>query len=313
MTVEAIDAHYYEDLSGFYRAIRPKPSAFVKGMKIGEIKMLADCLKFLDGSPPKTLREFAEKNDIPTWGWVVEVRGYTYHRAGWKFVQNTFLENLNHNYDRVGVVDADAKVPGKDNKMPAKDEKVPDKNAKAPGKGDKTPVKDVKPPEKDAKGPGKDDKTPVKDAKPSEKDAKAAEDLAQVEITIDKKEVYDRLKKDDVFDVYRPSPDGRNARSEFLGTVTVTEITDKGCIASHHPNSRKMELKKGDVVAQGFVPENKPLLDKVFLKSYQLYDGTVVPEVTLREAMYEQSRSVFRSCGFTTRRRLWTRRRAFSN
>jgi type IV pilus assembly protein PilM len=81
INVEGINALYTEDLIYFFKNIITLGNRLT-AMKPEERELLAKV------EEPQT------KDKLPSKGWVVEIRGYTYNYKGEKFVENTFVENL---------------------------------------------------------------------------------------------------------------------------------------------------------------------------------------------------------------------------
>lgn len=83
VSIEGISSRYTDDLSGFYRKIFEKDDK-LNGMDVEEKEKVV-----------KFVKNPGDMGDLPKKGWVVEIRGYTYHQNQWNFVEETFLENLN--------------------------------------------------------------------------------------------------------------------------------------------------------------------------------------------------------------------------
>jgi type IV pilus assembly protein PilM len=76
INIEGIDSEWSDDLTGFYKKLAAEKDNLFEGMDPTEKPLLAD--------PDK----------LPKSGWVVEIRGSTYHEDGSQFVVNTLVENL---------------------------------------------------------------------------------------------------------------------------------------------------------------------------------------------------------------------------
>jgi len=88
VSIEGISSRYTDDLSGFYRKIATKATQVDDGEK----------LKGMDLDEKKKIVTFAtsgDKTGLDMSGWVIEIRGYTYHEDNGSFVEEAFLENLN--------------------------------------------------------------------------------------------------------------------------------------------------------------------------------------------------------------------------
>jgi len=66
-------------------------------------KLVEDNARLIGIEEAKMVKAFAEskaaedkRGTIPKDGWVIEIRGYTYHKKGAFFVEHTFIENLKH-------------------------------------------------------------------------------------------------------------------------------------------------------------------------------------------------------------------------
>lgn len=82
ISVEGISAMYTEDLPSYFRNIHKLVPA-LRAMKEEEKQIVLDVAIKDEG-----------KEKLPAKAWVVEVRGYTYHKDGEEFVDNTLKENL---------------------------------------------------------------------------------------------------------------------------------------------------------------------------------------------------------------------------
>jgi type IV pilus assembly protein PilM len=81
INIDGIDAEWSDDLAVFYKNLIAEKDNELTGLTGEEKKSL--------GSP-----EFDTPVKLPKSGWVVGIRGSTYHEDGWKFVLNTLVENL---------------------------------------------------------------------------------------------------------------------------------------------------------------------------------------------------------------------------
>lgn len=84
VNIEAVASVYSEDLSEYYKRIKPDRDTRLRGMNFFEAKKVVEFI------------EKGDKADMPMSGWVVEIRGYTYHKDEFTFVEDTFVENLNY-------------------------------------------------------------------------------------------------------------------------------------------------------------------------------------------------------------------------
>ena len=101
INVEGVDAVYSDDLGLYFakvyqdtNALRGMPDpdrTFVK--QFGESKDQAEKDKLFE-EPVKESEP--NKKKLPKAGWVIEIRGYTYHWDSVEFVENTIIENLKH-------------------------------------------------------------------------------------------------------------------------------------------------------------------------------------------------------------------------
>lgn len=87
VNIEGISALYSDDLSGYFKELYTESSRLM-GMKPSE-KDIVKNFNSKDDALSKKAKEM-----LPTSGWVVEIRGYTYHAGSQEFVENTILENL---------------------------------------------------------------------------------------------------------------------------------------------------------------------------------------------------------------------------
>lgn len=83
INIEGINALYSEDLSGYFIKIF-KDNQLLRGLSPQEFARVT--------AHPEQQREL--RDQLPKSGWVVEIRGYTYHDKRGQFVIDTFLENL---------------------------------------------------------------------------------------------------------------------------------------------------------------------------------------------------------------------------
>ncbi|MCS7045208.1 MAG: type IV pilus assembly protein PilM [Gemmataceae bacterium] len=77
ISIEGINALYSDDLAPFFKKLK-KDAPTLPGMKSEEQQAIES------------------EKDLPSKGWVVEIRGYTYHDKGQKFIEHTLLENLKY-------------------------------------------------------------------------------------------------------------------------------------------------------------------------------------------------------------------------
>ena len=100
INIEGIMELYSDDLSGYFRKIY-KDTDLLLGMDQKEKNNLKDFVTAKDA-------EARSKLDLPKSGWVIEIRGYTYHKEEMKFVTYTLVENLRKpDYVRKGLLKKD--------------------------------------------------------------------------------------------------------------------------------------------------------------------------------------------------------------
>ena len=86
INIHGINALYTDDFTPYFRKLmNDKPYA---GLTTDERGYIDALLK----EPEEAKRKMMK--DIPQEGWLVEVRGYTYHHKGYPFVEETLIENL---------------------------------------------------------------------------------------------------------------------------------------------------------------------------------------------------------------------------
>ncbi len=86
INIVGINALYTDDLGGVYRKLKGENPNLL-GMHSSDQKKVTD---FVNEADPNKQREIG----LPKVGWVVEVRGYTYHNKAEQFVIHTLIENL---------------------------------------------------------------------------------------------------------------------------------------------------------------------------------------------------------------------------
>lgn len=86
INIEGISALYSDDLPSFFKNVY-KHSQRLEAMSPAESKLVKDYAATKEESPDA-------KGKLPAKGWVVEIRGYTYHGGENEFVVNTIIENL---------------------------------------------------------------------------------------------------------------------------------------------------------------------------------------------------------------------------
>ena len=80
LNIVGVNAMYSDDLSGYFKKLYEDGKELL-GMTQAEKDRIEKLIKGSDKDTPKT-------------GWVVEIRGYTYHWDGDKFIENTLIQNL---------------------------------------------------------------------------------------------------------------------------------------------------------------------------------------------------------------------------
>ncbi len=88
INVQGISSLFSDDLGLYFKKIHAEGNR-LRGMALAE-KGKVDKFVVEDD------KEALEKNGLPKDGWVVEVRGYTYHWDEIDFIENTIVENLNY-------------------------------------------------------------------------------------------------------------------------------------------------------------------------------------------------------------------------
>jgi hypothetical protein len=86
VNIEGVMPLYSDDLHPYFRKIH-KDTNLLLGMDVGQAKRLAAFATAKE-------QEAKDKADLPKAGWVIEIRGYTYHKDQMKFVEYSLLENL---------------------------------------------------------------------------------------------------------------------------------------------------------------------------------------------------------------------------
>jgi hypothetical protein len=87
VNIAGINALYSDDLPSYFRKITNDGNGLL-GMAGEDKTRVSNYVGETDLEKRKKLEQ------LPKEGWVVEVRGYTYHQGGVVFVNNTFIENL---------------------------------------------------------------------------------------------------------------------------------------------------------------------------------------------------------------------------
>ena len=91
INIAGVNALYTEDLEPYFRIIHADVE-LLRGMDRAEAKHITDFVAEKDAEKRKTSPLFDKGKS----GWVVEIRGYTYHKEGESFVQDTIIENLKY-------------------------------------------------------------------------------------------------------------------------------------------------------------------------------------------------------------------------
>jgi hypothetical protein len=86
INIEGISALYSDDLAGFFKNLY-KHSQNLEAMSTAEARLVREFATSKEEAPDA-------KAKLPSKGWVVEIRGYTYHAEENVFVVNTIIENL---------------------------------------------------------------------------------------------------------------------------------------------------------------------------------------------------------------------------
>jgi type IV pilus assembly protein PilM len=81
LNILGVNALYADDLGPYFKAISKESTDILPGLNDEEKGKIAKLLKGSDKDTPKS-------------GWVVEIRGYTYHWDTEKFIENTLIQNL---------------------------------------------------------------------------------------------------------------------------------------------------------------------------------------------------------------------------
>ncbi|MCI0376523.1 MAG: type IV pilus assembly protein PilM [Gemmataceae bacterium] len=88
INIEGITPLYTEDLATFFQNVY-KVTDLLWGLSPAEREIVEKLGKAQDQAAVDDA-----KTKLPAKAWVIEIRGYTYHKAGVAFVENTILENL---------------------------------------------------------------------------------------------------------------------------------------------------------------------------------------------------------------------------
>jgi type IV pilus assembly protein PilM len=91
INIAGVNVLYTEDLGPYFRLIR-EDVPLLRGMADVEKKHINDFVGESDETKRNELPLIKKGKD----GWVVEIRGYTYHKGGESFVQDTIIENLKY-------------------------------------------------------------------------------------------------------------------------------------------------------------------------------------------------------------------------
>src|SRR5262249_6166764 len=91
INIAGVNALYTEDLGPYFRLIR-EDVPLLRGMGEVEKKHINDFIGQSDETKRNESPLFEKGKD----GWVVEIRGYTYHKGGESFVEDTIFENLKY-------------------------------------------------------------------------------------------------------------------------------------------------------------------------------------------------------------------------
>lgn len=92
VNIEAIASMYTDDLPSYFKRIHEyKP--ILTGMDPLEADQVVTWSK---KGEKKAIKVRGEDRPFPEQGWIIEIRGYTYHEKGRSFVDETFLDNLNY-------------------------------------------------------------------------------------------------------------------------------------------------------------------------------------------------------------------------
>jgi type IV pilus assembly protein PilM len=86
INIEGIMQLYTDDLGPYFRKIHSETSALF-GMDNEEKNRVVAFVTAKD-------QDAKDKSNLPKAGWVIEIRGYTYHKDGMVFVMSTLVENL---------------------------------------------------------------------------------------------------------------------------------------------------------------------------------------------------------------------------
>ncbi len=87
VNIVGVNALYSDDLLPYFAKIY-KDGEQLPGMKEDEKKKIKDYVANRDDE--------AKQKELPKKGWIVEIRGYTYHKHGEKFISNTIVTNLSN-------------------------------------------------------------------------------------------------------------------------------------------------------------------------------------------------------------------------
>src|SRR5262249_170516 len=94
VNIEGIVPMYSEDLGPYFKKIAAD-SVDLLGMDEADKKRVRELVNAKDAEVPP-------EKAPPKKGWVVEIRGYTYHHNGAEFVNKTFLDNLRPDKAKLG-------------------------------------------------------------------------------------------------------------------------------------------------------------------------------------------------------------------
>lgn len=103
INIEGVNPLYTDDLGPYFRKIH-KDGERLFGMLDTEKNQIVAFVQAKEGGDTKA--------ELPKAGWVIEIRGFTYHAAEMKFVMDTLVENLrNPDYLRRGLLANEPKDP----------------------------------------------------------------------------------------------------------------------------------------------------------------------------------------------------------
>ena len=96
VNIIGVNALYTEDMYAYFNKLQADVASFLS-MPQKEQNAIKDFLAEKDAKKRDDFKDRKGDNvRVPKEGWIVELRGYTYHKDKYKFIEETILENLEH-------------------------------------------------------------------------------------------------------------------------------------------------------------------------------------------------------------------------